>query len=83
MKTSASKITAALTILVMLAAPAHAYTGPGLGLATITVALGFIASIFVAIFAIVWYPIKRMMKRKKSASNATSSNGDSEQTPDG
>ncbi len=55
-------------VAMTLVAPASAYTGPGLGMATITVVLGFIASIFIALFAIIWYPVKRMMKRKKAAS---------------
>ena len=45
--------------------PAHAYIGPGLGVGAIGAILGVIGSILVAIFAILWYPIKRMIKRKK------------------
>jgi preprotein translocase subunit SecF len=44
---------------------AHAYVGPGLGAGTIGVILGIIGSIFIAIFAIVWYPLKRLLKKKK------------------
>jgi hypothetical protein len=44
---------------------AFAYTGPGLGAATIAVVVGFVASIFVALFAIVWYPVKRLLKKGK------------------
>jgi len=49
---------------------AYAYIGPGLGAGTISVIFGFIASIFLALFAIVWYPLKRLFKknRKKSQS---------------
>ena len=49
---------------------AMAYTGPGLGLATIAVVLGFIGSIFVALFAVVWYPVKRLLKKRKSGAAA-------------
>ncbi|MBT8354910.1 MAG: hypothetical protein KJO60_10330 [Desulfofustis sp.] len=44
---------------------AHAYVGPGLGAGTIGVILGIIGSIFIAIFAIVWYPLKRLLKKNK------------------
>lgn len=45
---------------------AEAYVGPGLGAGTIGVILGFLASIFLALFAILWYPIKRFLKKRKS-----------------
>ena len=44
---------------------ANAYVGPGLGAGTIGVILGIIGSIFIAIFAIVWYPLKRLLKKNK------------------
>ncbi|MFO8033247.1 MAG: hypothetical protein R6U22_11970 [Desulfohalobiaceae bacterium] len=50
--------------------PAYAYVGPGLGAGTLAVVLGLIASLFLAIFAVVWYPLKRLFgknTRQKSA----------------
>ena len=48
---------------------AAAYIGPGVGAGAIGAVIGVVGSIFLAIFAVVWYPVKRMMKgRKKSAS---------------
>lgn len=47
--------------------PALAYTGPGLGAATIAVVVGFFTSIFVALFAVIWYPVKRLLKNRKSS----------------
>lgn len=47
---------------------ALAYIGPGVGAGAIGAVLGVIGSIFLAIFAVVWYPVKRLLKgRKKSA----------------
>ena len=46
-------------------ATAHAYIGPGAGVGTIAVVLGVIASMFLAIIATVWYPLKRLIKGKK------------------
>jgi len=42
---------------------AYAYIGPGLGAGTLGVLIGLIASVFVALFAIIWYPIKRLLKK--------------------
>jgi len=39
------------------------YIGPGLGGGIITAVLGFLASIFLALFAIIWYPIKKIIEK--------------------
>ena len=43
--------------------PAHAYIGPGLGLGALGVILGIFTSIFLAIIGIIWYPIKRFIRK--------------------
>lgn len=50
-------------LILFSASPAVAYIGPGLGAGTLAVILGFIGSIFLAIFALVWYPLKRLLSR--------------------
>ena len=57
----------ALLIISILIVPqiANAYVGPGLGAGTIGVILGIIGSICIAIFAIVWYPLKRLLKKNR------------------
>lgn len=42
---------------------AHAYVGPGLGLGTLGVVFGIIASIFFAIVGVFYYPIKRIVRK--------------------
>lgn len=42
-----------------------AYIGPGLSGGVISVIIGVLASIGLAILAIVWYPVKRILKKKK------------------
>jgi hypothetical protein len=37
------------------------YIGPGLSGGVITAVLGFLASIFLALFAIIWYPVKKLI----------------------
>lgn len=56
-----------LILLAMMAEPAFAYIGPGAGLGAIGSLLGMIAAVFVAIFGFVWYPIKRILKGRKSS----------------
>lgn len=62
-----------LVILLVLMAPdqADAYVGPGLGAGTIGVILGIIGSLFIALFAIIWYPLKRLLKKKKKQNQET------------
>ncbi len=59
-----------LILIFALADPALAYVGPGMGLGFIGSLLGMIAAVFVAIFGFIWYPIKRMVKNKRSAKTA-------------
>lgn len=47
---------------------ALAYIGPGVGAGAIAAVLGVLGSIFLAIVAVLYYPIKRMMKGRKSKS---------------
>lgn len=52
-------------LLIIMAQPAYAYVGPGLGAGTIAAVLGIIGSIFLALFAVIYYPIKRLLKKWK------------------
>lgn len=56
-----------LTLLIFFLYPSmtEAYIGPGMGVSTIIVILALIGSIFLAIFAVVYYPIKRFLKKIK------------------
>jgi hypothetical protein len=48
--------------------PAVAYIGPGLGGGTLAVIGGILISICLAVFAIIYYPIKKMLKGFKTKS---------------
>lgn len=54
------------TGLLMTVSPAQAYIGPGMGVGTLGVVAGLVSSVFLALFAVIWYPIKRMIKRRTS-----------------
>lgn len=49
--------------LFLLPLNAHAYLGPGLGVGAIGAILGVIGSVILGIFAVLYYPIKRLLKR--------------------
>ena len=46
---------------------AQAYIGPGLGAGALAFMLGVIGSVLLAVFAIFWYPLKRVLKKRKAA----------------
>lgn len=51
----------------LLAGPAQAYIGPGLGAGTLGVILGLVGSVLIAVFAFFWYPIKRTFRKWTSS----------------
>ena len=51
----------------MLSFKASAYIGPGTSAGTIAVVFGILGSIFLFLLAVLWYPFKRLMKKKKEA----------------
>jgi hypothetical protein len=53
----------AVLVAFSAAAPAHAYLGPGVGLGAIGTALGVIGSIVLGLFTVVWYPLKRLIRK--------------------
>lgn len=54
-----------IIILLIISSPASAYIGPGMGGGLIAAVLGVIGAILLAIFGILYYPIKRMLKNRK------------------
>lgn len=58
-------LVAAIAVTVLFPAAAQAYIGPGVGAGAIAAVLGVIGSVLLAVFAVVYYPIKRMLKKKR------------------
>ena len=50
--------------------PAYAYFGPGMAGGVITVILGIIGAILLALFGILYYPIKRALKKKNKSDSS-------------
>lgn len=61
-----ARIALFLSLYIIVPDFANAYVGPGLGAGTIGVILGIIGSLFIALFAIIWYPLKRLFKKKRN-----------------
>lgn len=62
----------AAALLTVQPVAATAYIGPGVGAGAIAAVLGVIGSIFLAIVAVAYYPIKRMLKGKNKSAKTTS-----------
>ena len=45
---------------------AFAYVGPGMGVGALGVLIGVLGSICLAVFAVVYYPVKRMLASKRA-----------------
>jgi hypothetical protein len=54
-----------LFLFVIIPQVAIAYIGPGLALGALVVTLGIVALILLTVIAIIYYPIKKMIKNRK------------------
>jgi nitrate reductase gamma subunit len=57
-------------MLFLMPAAAHAYVGPGAGLTAIGSVVALFAAVGLALVGFVWYPLKRLFKRKAAATPA-------------
>ena len=55
---------AALVCCALLPIEAIAYVGPGAGLSALGSLLALVAAVFVSIVGFVWYPIRRLLRKK-------------------
>ena len=56
--------------LLSLATSAEAYVGPGMGLGVIAAVVGFLTAILLALAGMVWYPVKRMLRARRTPAAA-------------
>jgi len=61
------KLLKPLSCVIVITIPGllHAYVGPGVGLSAIGSVLAFIGAVFLLIVGFLWYPIKRLLKRRQ------------------
>lgn len=55
-----------LILIYIFPSTSYAYIGPGMGGGVIAITLGFIGAIFLALFGILYYPIKRAIKKRRN-----------------
>tara|TARA_B100000482_G_C12493355_1_gene253592 strand:+ start:307 stop:513 length:207 start_codon:yes stop_codon:yes gene_type:complete len=53
-------------LLILTPNISYAYLGPGMGGGFIAATIGIVVAIFAAIFGLLWFPIKRFLKKRKS-----------------
>ncbi len=62
----AVRTSVAIAIAVLaVSPPAAAYVGPGAGLSALGSLFALLAAVVVAIFGFLWYPIKRLLGKRK------------------
>ncbi|MFT7403264.1 hypothetical protein [Zhongshania sp.] len=68
---------ALITAILGLTLPnlAQAYIGPGAGLGAIAVTIALVCGVLLLLVGVVWYPLKRYFKDKKSGTKGGPSNG--------
>ena len=52
-------------LIFIISSNSYAYLGPGIGGGAIAATLGIIIAIFAAMFGLIWFPIKRLIKKRK------------------
>lgn len=55
----------ALAACVLMPSPALAYIGPGAGLGAVAVTVALVLGVFLLLVGLVWYPLKRMLRKNK------------------
>ena len=51
--------------LFLISLPSYAYIGPGMGGGVIAAIVGFFAAILLGLWGVLYYPIKRALKKRK------------------
>jgi hypothetical protein len=60
-----------LLLLILLPTPSYAYIGPGMGGGVIAIVIGFFAAIFLALWGILYFPIKRALKNRRQKKDSS------------
>ena len=54
-----------ILILIIFNSSSYAYLGPGIGGGVLAATIGLIIALCAAIFGLIWFPIKIMIKKRK------------------
>ena len=58
-----------ILIFFFICSPSYAYLGPGFSGGMIAATIGIFVAILAAIFGLIWFPLKRLFKKKKEKNN--------------
>ena len=59
------KLIYSTVLFCLIVTPSFAYLGPGVGGGIIVATIGIIVAIFAALFGLIWFPIKKLLKKRK------------------
>jgi hypothetical protein len=65
MKITSLKKIPLILILILIENTAFAYIGPGMTGGVFAATIGIIVAIFAALFGLIWFPVKRLLKKRK------------------
>ena len=65
MKITSMKKILLISILILIENTAFAYIGPGMTGGVFAATMGIIVAIFAALFGLIWFPVKRLLKKRK------------------
>ena len=54
-------------VFFLITTSSFAYLGPGVGGGVIAATVGVIVAIFAALFGLLWFPVKRLLKKRKES----------------
>ena len=60
-----SKLIFVSIIFCLITTSSFAYLGPGVGSGVIAATIGVIVAILAALFGLIWFPVKRLLKKRK------------------
>lgn len=63
-------------VCLCFAMPAEAYVGPGAGITLIGAVIGLVSAVFLALFAVLRWPIRRYLARRKAARESAAAPSD-------
>jgi len=59
------KLILTIFFFLLITTSSFAYLGPGVGGGLIAATIGIIVAIFAALFGLIWFPVKRLLKKRK------------------
>ena len=59
------KLILKILFLLFITTSSNAYLGPGIGGGALAATLGIVISIFAVLFGLIWFPVKRLIKKRK------------------